>query len=130
MKTNIITIDEFNAHSGKNFSHSNDCEFKGIISGYICGFNVECEKDGIIDCGSTCFTNDYEEILNPNENSVWNDLGISEDLLNLNGWKTTGNIVFRGYYIEDYDFEERDWYYTDASDEVMNIWNKYICEER
>lgn len=130
MKTNIITIDEFLKKSGKTWSRDNDCEFKGIIPGYVCGWNVEAKRDGIIDAGSTCFTNDYEEILNPNESSYWNDLGISEDLLNHNGWRATGNIVFRGYYIEDYDFEEREWYFTDASDEIINLWDKYICKER
>ena len=125
-KTNIITIDEFNARSGKNWKTDNDCEFHGILPGYICGFNVEAKKDGKIDAGSTCFTNDFEEIRNPWTCDNWNDLGISEDLLNCNGWTATGNIVFRGYFTSEYDWEEREEYYLDASKEVEEIWNKYV----
>lgn len=125
MKTNIITIDEFNKRSGKDWKLDNDCEFLGIIPGYICGFCVEAEKDGKISAGSCCFTNDYEEILNPNYSRVWNDLGISEDLLNVNGWVATGNIIFRGYFTEHYDYE-REEYYIDASKEVIDTWNKYV----
>ena len=48
MKTNIISISEFNERSGKNWSHNNDCEFHGVIPGYVCGWNVEATKDGKI----------------------------------------------------------------------------------
>ena len=121
MKTNVITVQEFNARSGKDWTLENDCEFHGIIPGYICGFCVEATKNGKIDAASCCFTNDYEEIRNPNYNRDWNDLGISEDLLSMNGWEATGNIVFRGYFTEHYDFDERDNYYMDASEEVKNL---------
>jgi hypothetical protein len=126
MNTNIISISEFNERSGKNWSHNNDCEFHGVIPGYVCGWNVEATKDGKIDAASTVFTNDYEEIRNPWSEEHWNDLGISEDLLNCNGWEATGNIVFRGYYSEHYDFEEREEYYKDASKEVEEIWDRYV----
>jgi len=128
MKTNIITIDEFNKRSGKNWKTDNDCEFHGVIPGYICGFCVEATKDGKISAGTCCFTNDFEEIINPNDNAYWNDLGISEDLLNINGWKATGNIVFRGYFTEHWDWDEREEYYTDASKEVIETWNKYVLK--
>lgn len=126
MKTNIITVKEFNARSGKNWKDENTCDFHGIIPGYICGFCVEAEKDGKVNAGSCCFTNDYEEIINPEYNRNWNDLGISENLLNMNGWKATGNIVFRGYYTEHWDYEEREEYYLDASDEVKKLWEEYV----
>lgn len=129
MKTNIITLDEFNARSGKNWDKDNDCRFVGIIPGYVCGFNVECEKDGVISSGSCCFTNDFDDIRNPNVCKDWNELGISEDMLNMNGWKATGNLVFRGYYIEHYDWREGEEYFTNASESVMNLWNKYVISE-
>lgn len=134
MKTNIITIDEFLERSGKTWSKENDCEFFGIIPGYVCGWNVEAERDGKIDCASTTFTNDYEEIRNGYDS--WNNFGIEQEIISRNGWTVTGNIVFRGYFREDYDFEERDYFYTDASDEVIalmeeeqRIWDKYVITE-
>lgn len=126
MRTKIITMDEFVERSGKKWKMNNDCEFHGVISGYVCGFCVEAEKDGTISAGSCCFTNDYEEIRNPNSCRDWNDLGISEDLLNMNGWNATGNIIFRGYFKPEYDFDEREEVYLDASDEVMNLYNEYV----
>lgn len=35
------------------------------------------------------------------------------------GWELTGRVVFRGYYEDHYDFEERDYYYTDAPKELI-----------
>ena len=126
MNTNVISLDEFNARSGKNWEDRNACEFHGIIPGYVCGFNLEVEKDGIIEACSTCFTNDYDEIRTPWEYDDWNSLGICLDGLRT-GWKPTGNIVFRGYHTVEYDFDEREEYYLDASDEVKNLWSKYVC---
>ena len=124
MNTNIITMKEFLKRSGKTWKITNDCEFRGVIPGYVCGWNLEVEKDGKIDCGSCVFDNDYEVIRNSIDD--YNDLGISEELCSYNGWKATGNIVFRGYFTEHYDFEEREEYYTDASEEVENLWKKYV----
>lgn len=45
----------------------------------------------------------------------------------MNGWKATGNIIFRGYYIKHYDYDEREEYFTNASDEVKELWKKYVC---
>lgn len=126
MKTNVISFDEAVVRGNLNWHKRNICDFHGVIPGYVCGFNLEVMKDGKIGYGSTCFTNDYEEILNPWENDVWNDLGISEDLCNCNGWKATGNIVFRGYYTEHWDSCEREEYFTESSDEVENLWDKYV----
>ena len=128
-KTTIISIEQFNSRSGKNWGNDNVCEFRGIIPGYVCGFNVECEKDGVISACSTCFTNDFEYIMNPQFDANWNDLGISEDFASHNGWKSTGNIVFRGYYYSEYDWEEREEYFTDASKEVEALWDKYVINE-
>lgn len=126
MKTSIITMKEYLERSGETWKMENDCEFRGIISGYVCGWNLEVEKDGKISCASCVFDNDYEEVRNPNYTRNWNDLGISEDLCELNGWKATGNIVFRGYYTVHWDFEEREEYYKEASEEVENLWKEYV----
>lgn len=126
MNTNVITLDEANARGKMNWSKENDCEFHGIIPGYVCGFNLEVTKDGKFKYASCVFTNDFEEILNPEDNEYWNDLGISENMYASNGWKSTGNIVFRGYYTEHYDYDEREEYFMDASKEVEDLWKKYV----
>lgn len=110
MKTNIITVNDAIANGTWKWGKtSNDVEFKGIITGLVCGVCVECSKDGKIDYCSIVFTNDLDEIKMPSYTEVtdWNSLGISADLASSNGWRPTGNIVFRGYYNESWDFEER-----------------------
>lgn len=37
------------------------------------------------------------------------------------GWELTGRVVFRGYYHEHYDIEDRDYYYTDATPEDIQM---------
>ena len=103
MKTNVITVDEAIKNGSWEWDkRENDCDFYGIVPGYICGWSVECEKNGEFRyCSMTC-TNDYEEIILPEHNSDWNELGISAQCASYNGWEPTGNIVFRGYFVEKY----------------------------
>ena len=129
VNTTVITMDQVRAN-GYNWRDDNDCEFKGIVPGYICGWNVEVQKGGKIDYCSCTFTNDYEQMFIPGYwDGEWhcdyNELGISADLASTNGWEVTGNIAFRGYFTEHYDWEEREEYYTDASKEVVALFNKY-----
>ena len=126
MTTNIITVDEALANGTWKWNKcENDCEFKGYVPGYVCGWCVECEKDGKVDYCSTTFTNDFDEIRDPNFCRDWNDLGISADLASMNGWTVTGNIVFRGYFTTGWDWEEREEYFVDASKEVIGLFDKY-----
>lgn len=125
MKNTVITINDFNFKNGNVFTtHSR--EFHGIIPGYVCGFHVEAVKDGKTDCGSCCFTNDFENTWDPDFHRGWNDLGISANCMRMNGWDPTGNIIFHGYFEEHWDFEERDWYYIDKTEEVEELFSKYI----
>lgn len=130
MKTTIITLNEAIRRGNLDWGCDNDCEFHGIIPGYLCGFNLEIIKDGKINYGSCVFTNDFDEIRNPNEKRNWNDLGISEDLCNSNGWQATGNIVFRGYFKQQYDYKEREAFVYDASEEVEALLHKYMTGTR
>lgn len=124
----IISVEEAINNGYKWSKTNNDCEFKGYIPGYLCGFCIEVEKDGKIDYCSMVATDDFDEILIPDYfDSTWNDLGISADLAITNGWTPTGNIVFRGYYTSYYDWEEREDFIKDASEEVINLFNKYCC---
>ena len=129
MKTNVITVSEAIQNGFWEWGkHENDCDFYGIVPGYLCGWSVECEKDGEVKyCSMTC-TNDYEEILLPSLdcNTPWNDLGISAENCMLNGWNPTGNIVFRGYFIDKYDPYEREEYVVGASKEVVGLFKKYV----
>ena len=128
MKTNVITVDEAIKNGTYKWNkHKNDIDFLGIIPGYVCGWCVEVKKqNGEIGYCSCTFTNDYEEIRDPNYYSDWNSLGISAELASYNGAEPTGNIVFRGYHSEEYDWKEREEYYLDKSEEVLNLWNKYV----
>jgi len=127
MKTNVITVDEaIKNGSYKWDKRENDCDFYGIVPGYICGWSVECENNGEIHyCPMTC-TNNYDEILLPEEDYDWNELGISVQSFVWYGWEPTGNIVFRGYFVEKYIPEEREEYIVDASKEVVELFKKYV----
>lgn len=125
LETNVITIADVNKN-GKDWSTENDCEFHGVIPGFVCGWNVECEKDGKIDYCSMVCTNDYEKMIVPSyDDCDYNDLGISADLAGQNGWKPTGNIAFRGYFTEYYDYEYRDTFVKFGSEEAMKLFNAY-----
>lgn len=125
MKTNVITVDEAIKNGNWKWNkRENDCDFYGIVSGYICGWCLEYQKNGEIGYGSMTCTNDYEEIINSEYD--WNSLGISAECASHNGWEPTGNIVFRGYYTEDYDYDEREEYVVDASKEVVELFKKYV----
>lgn len=129
MKTTVIdvrkAIEDGNYHWKACY---NDCEFKGVISNYVCGFCVEVKNNntGKIDYTSCTFTNDFYEIKLPEVHEDWNELGLKADCCAPN-WEPTGRIVFRGYYREFYDFNEHDYYYRDASEyalEELNIGNE------
>lgn len=82
-----------------------DCEeFHGIIPGYACGYNFEVvTRDGRVDFMSCVFEHGTPSEVANGEFEQW----YMEDL----GFTYTGRVVFRGYYEEHYDFEERDYYY-------------------
>ena len=127
MKTTIITVDEAIVNGTYKWEKTeNDCEFKGYVPGYVCGWCVEVKKQNgeIGYCSMTC-TNDFDEIKDPNSCTDWNELGISANCAFYNGWVPTGNIVFRGYFEEYYDYDEREDFVKDASKEVIGLFNKY-----
>lgn len=128
MKTTIITVDEA-IKKGANWTDEakeNACDFHGYMPGYVMGFNLEVIRDGKYGYGSCVYTNDYQEILNPDYCENWNELGLSESCCALNDYRATGNIVFRGYFTEHYDPVEREEYVKKASEEVEALWHKYV----
>lgn len=124
MKTTVITLAMANK-KGCTWEDENACEFHGVIPGYVCGFCVEITNGNEIHYTDCTFTNDYEEIRNPWFHKDWNYLGLAVDGCSAD-WKPTGNIMFRGYFREDYDWEERDFCYTDASFEALDLLSKYM----
>lgn len=132
IRTEIITTKEARDSGAYKWYHDSDPKnFYGYIPGYVCGFCVEVIKHDattdVIDYCSCTFTNDFEYIHLPEDNEGkltdrWNDLGISA---NWSGWEPTGRIVFRGYYSEVCDWDEREEYYVDKTSEVEYLMNKY-----
>ena len=125
LKTNVITLEDAVNKGLCTWEDENACEFHGVIPGYVCGFCVEMQNgDGKIQYTSCTFTNDYEEIRNPYKVKDYNYLGLATDCAI--GWEPTGNIMFRGYFREDYDLEEREYCYEDASSEALDLLSKYM----
>ena len=89
-----------------------DSEWIGIIPGVMNGWSIEyVRKDGEMGYGSVIF------LPGTIEDEVGRYEGYSGswlfDIPRLNGAEPTGRVVFRGYYTEHYDLEERDYYYED-----------------
>lgn len=81
-----------------------DQEYKGLIPGYLCGYNFEVTKNGVTDFASCTFSySTPDDIMNNNEDYY------SDFLLDC-GCIPTGRVIFRGYYQEEYDINERESY--------------------
>ena len=81
-----------------------DQEYKGLIPGYLCGYNFEVTKDGVTDFASCTFSyRTPDDLMNSNEDYY------SDFLLDC-GCIPTGRVIFRGYYQEEYDINERESY--------------------
>lgn len=97
MKYTIIKNSE-----GPRYDIADDI-FTGIKPHLACGWQFELARDGKTDWGSVMFHfGTAEECAAANE-EFWTYCC---------GCTPTGRVVFRGYYSEEYDTEERDWYYV------------------
>lgn len=126
--SSIISVDEAIREGNYKWSKGkNDCEFLGVVPGYICGFCIEAEKDGKVDYSSVIYTNDCNEFIVPEYDShEWNGLGLAVENMLINGWNLTCRLVFRGYNEERYDPDEREEYFINKSEEVVALWNDYV----
>ena len=80
-----------------------DYEDKGDIPGLVRGYNIEVKTmDGRVDWLSACYIDIDPETHFNDEFNTWR---YSEY-----GWTPTGRICFRGYAVEKYDPDERDFY--------------------
>lgn len=111
----------------------NDCDYRGEIRGYHCGYCVEvADSEGKLGYCSVSFVpyGEGTDILLPEmkDGSLtdgWNDLGISASCAR-RGYTPTGRLVFRGYYKSEWDYDEREEVFFDASKEVEALWNKWV----
>ena len=82
-----------------------DQEYKGFIPGYACGYNFEVTKNGVTDFASCTF--EYgtpDEVMAPGSFYPY--------FLFDMGCEPTGRVIFRGYYKEKYDINEREEYFV------------------
>lgn len=108
MQFKIIKLSESQAEYRNEIP---DSEWIGIIPGVANGWQIEYSKGGAFEYGSVTFQFGMIEA----------DVARYEgycgswlfEIPRMNGWEPTGRVVFRGYYTEHYDFDERDYYYED-----------------
>ena len=82
-----------------------DHEYKGVQKGLCTGWNIEVTSWK----GQTYWMDTTFTWLSPEQyfNDDFHTWMYEED-----GLTPTGRICFRGYFIEEYDFDERDYYYV------------------
>ena len=100
------------SHTGYDIA---DIEYKGMIDGLCCGWQLEYTNDkGEYGYSSVSYTQ-----LTPEEYAgKWTtDSGMEwiHETPSWNGWKPTGRVVFRGYAEEYYDPDEREWFVKDVA---------------
>lgn len=76
--------------------------FTGIKPNMACGWQFEFTRDGQTGWGSVTFHFGTAEQCAAANEEYWCFIGC----------QPTGRVVFRGYYSEEYDLEERDYYYV------------------
>lgn len=81
-----------------------DQEYKGLIPGYLCGYNFEVTKNGVTDFASCTYSPCTPDDLMNNNRDYYSDF------LQDCGCTPTGRVIFRGYYIEEYDINEHEEY--------------------
>ena len=119
MKFEIIK----NSESSTGYDIPDDT-FHGQIPGLAMGwqFEVRNVRNKNYDIGHVDYYSVTFSHLMP-EDFVEKD-GYEEYVAN-NGWELTGRVIFRGYYEEEWDFENYEWYYDEVSEEdalkVLNV---------
>jgi len=90
-----------------------DHEDRGFIRGLVRGWNIEVTtREGKTDWLSACY---FEE----DPNNYFND-EFHQWMYNEHGFTPTGRICFRGYGIEEWCEEEREYFITPINDEDID----------
>ena len=135
IETSIVTVDQVIAEGKYTWNKdANDCAFHGIIPGYYIGLCVEVLKaDGTYGYSSVTFVlaQDMDDIQLSIAESFEEDLRLNDisgmaSLCLHDGNTLTGRLVFRGYYDSRWDFDEREDYFIDRSQEVEELWGTYV----
>ena len=87
-------------------------EDRGEKMGLLRGYNVEVRKDGQVDWLSAEWIYGDPNVVFNDEFHTWRTAE--------HGFEYTGRICFRGYGIEEYDSEERDFYIVEIEDEEIS----------
>lgn len=96
----MFSITEY-VPANKVWSTTKSYEDKGLIDGYVRGYNIEVQlSDGRTDWLSCEWISGSPEEEFDDDFHRWYN---SE-----HQWKPTGRVSFRGYGVETYDFEEGD----------------------
>lgn len=104
MKYEIMNCEEAKRVTG--WTIDMDQEYKGVIPGYACGYNFEVTKNGVTDFASCTYSHLTPEDLMDLEKDWYSDF------LQDCGCTPTGRVIFRGYYQEEYDIDEREEYFV------------------
>ena len=98
-----------------------DREYAGIIPGFVGGFNFEiADKNGNLDYMSSTY-------ISKSPTDFINNLGYDYfEVVKWNGYAPTGRVVFRGYAIEYYDSEEKEWFVEDSNEEALKVYNSKV----
>lgn len=101
---NYTIIDREEAKRISGWESDMNQEYKGVVPGYACGYNFEVTKNGKTDFASCTFEYDTPDGLMSGDSSYNNFLF---DM----GCNTTGRVIFRGYFREEYDPDEHENYF-------------------
>ena len=79
-----------------------DCEFHGLDNRYVCGWQFELVRDGKAGWSDVKFFCGMPEECAAEQARYWDMIGC----------EPTGTVIFRGYFVEEFDYEDRDFCYT------------------
>lgn len=95
----MYTFNEY-VPANKIWETAKTYEDKGLKPGYVRGYNIEVNKEGVVYWMPCCYIHSTpEEYFNSEFYEFW--LGELNTI-------PTGRICFRGYGVEEYSVEERD----------------------
>ena len=111
----MFKFDQF-VNASSIWPTAKDFTDEGIKSGLVRGYNIEIKNaEGKVDWLSCAYIEGDPNVYFNDDFHTW--------MYSDHGWTPTGRICFRGYGIENYDYEERDTFITpcDANGNVLEV---------
>lgn len=119
---NIVGFEQFEyitvSDTNTGWSSGNDNRNYGYIDGLVRGFNIEFQhkETGEITYNSAIYVEENIEDYYRERIAEWGSIGYEPfSMEKAKGYEPTGRAVFRGYAVEKYDVEERDYYVEDIN---------------